>query len=405
MNKAILAAAIAVAAVAIFFAYSQFNTLDFRTPSIPSIQDVVNNNKGDSGNARSNLADEAFKIGRVSTVEAADQELTLPDLFAKTENSVVQVTASGDTSEGATLGTGFIFDDNGHIVTNNHVVSGEGSTLDVTFVDGTVYQAKLLGKDPFTDLAVLYVPDVPKDKLVPLPLADSTKIRVGEEVAAIGNPFGLSSSMTSGIISGIGRLIPSSEGSGSLQFFIPDVIQTDAPINPGNSGGPLLNTRGQVIGINTAIRSTSGSFEGIGFAVPANTIAKIAPALIQKGSFQHSWVGISGTDMTPSLAKILKLSEPRGVLIVDVVNGGPAAKAGLKGGDNPQKVDGRPINLGGDIILELDGNPVKKLDDILVYLQREKVVGDNLDLTILRDGQVKHVTVHLEARPTSQETP
>jgi S1-C subfamily serine protease len=246
---------------------------------------------------------------------------------------------------------------------------------------------------------------VPKDKLVPLPLADSTKIRVGEEVAAIGNPFGLSSSMTSGIISGIGRLIPSSEGSGSLQFFIPDVIQTDAPINPGNSGGPLLNTRGQVIGINTAIRSTSGSFEGIGFAVPANTIAKIAPALIQKGSFQHSWVGISGTDMTPSLAKILKLSEPRGVLIVDVVNGGPAAKAGLKGGDNPQKVDGRPINLGGDIILELDGNPVKKLDDILVYLQREKVVGDNLDLTILRDGQVKHVTIHLEARPTSQETP
>ena len=404
MNKAILAAAFAVAAVAIFFAYSQFNTLDFRTPSVPNIQDVINN-KGDSGTARSNLAGEAFKIGRVSTVEAADQEMTLPDLFEKTENSVVQVTASGDTSEGATLGTGFVFDDNGHIVTNNHVVSGSGSTLDVTFVDGTIYQAKLLGKDPFTDLAVLYVPDVPKSKLVPLPLADSTKIRVGEEVAAIGNPFGLSSSMTSGIISGIGRLIPSSEGSGSLQFFIPDIIQTDAPINPGNSGGPLLNTRGHVIGINTAIRSTTGSFEGIGFAVPSNTIAKIAPALIEKGSFQHPWVGISGTDMTPSLAKTLKLSEPRGILVVDVVKGGPAQKAGIKGGDNPQKVDGRTINLGGDIILELDGSPVKKLDDILVYLQREKVVGDNLDLTILRDGQVKHVTIHLEARPTSQETP
>ena len=139
--------------------------------------------------------------------------------------------------------------------------------------------------------------------------------------------------------------------------------------------------------------------------MPSSTIAKIVPTLIEKGSFQHPWVGISGTDMTPSLAKTLKLSEPRGVLVVDVVKGGPAQKAGINGGDNPQKVDGRTINLGGDIILELDGNPVKKLDDILVYLQREKVVGDNLDLTILRDGQVKHVTIHLEARPTSQETP
>ena len=406
MNKAILAAAVTVAAIAIFFAYSQFNTLDFgaatKIPGLSGITAPATDNSG--GTSRSNLGSQAFQIGHVSTVEAADQELSLPDLFEKTENSVVQVTSSSASGEGGTLGTGFVYDDNGHIVTNNHVVEGEGSTLDVTFVDGTIYQAQLIGRDTYTDLAVLYVKDVPKEKLAPLPLADSTKIRVGESVAAIGNPFGLSSSMTSGIVSGVGRLIPSS-GSSSLQFFIPDIIQTDAPINPGNSGGPLLNTRGQVVGINTAIRSSSGTFEGIGFAVPSDTINKIAPALIQKGSYQHPWVGISGTDMTPGLAKALKLTEPRGVLVVDVVQGGPAQKAGLKGGDNPQKVDGRTINLGGDIILEMDGQPVKKLDDILVYLQREKVVGDTIDMTILRDGQVKHVNVHLEARPSAQETP
>lgn len=404
MNKAILAAAAAVAAFAIFFAYSQFNDLSspFSQGSpLPDLKDLVSPASTTGNDDRHGLEDDAFRIGRVSTVEASDQELSLPDLFERTENSVVQVSSS-DPDEQGRLGTGFIYDDNGHIVTNHHVISG-AETLDVTFVDGTIYRARVLGSDPYTDLAVLYVAEAPKENLVPLPLADSSKIRVGESVAAIGNPFGLSSSMTSGIVSGMGRLIPAQE-AGPLQFFIPDIIQTDAPINPGNSGGPLLNTRGQVIGINTAIRSSTGAFEGIGFAVPSNTISKIVPALIEEGSFRHPWVGISGTDMTPGLAKALGLEEePRGVLVVEVVEGSPAHKAGIRDGDRQTRVDGRNINLGGDIILEIDGNPVRKLDDVLVYLQREKTVGDTLDVTILRDGRVQNVEILLEARPAQQQ--
>ncbi len=400
MNRAILAAAIAVAAAAIFFAYSQFNGLDFDRAQLPDFSSIINTG---TGSQRDSLDRDAFRVGRVSTVEAADQELTLPDLFERTERSVVQVSATDDPTEQGRLGTGFVFDDNGHIVTNNHVIVGVRN-LAVTFSDGTVYRANLLGADPFTDLAVLYVGDVPEEKLIPLPLADSTKIRVGEQVAAIGNPFGLSSSMTSGIVSGVGRTIPA-QNSGPLQFFIPDIIQTDAPINPGNSGGPLLNTRGQVVGINTAIRSSTGEFAGIGFAVPSNTIAKIIPALIETGAFQHPWVGISGRDMTPGLASALDLDEPRGVLVVEVVPGGPAEKAGLRGGDNPTRIEGQTVPLGGDIILELDGNQIRKLDDILVYLQREKAVGDTMVVTVLRDGNVAHIELLLEARPSAQDSP
>ena len=399
MNKAILVAASLVAAVAIFFAFSQFNSFDFSKAQLPDISSLLDTN----GNQRDSLEGDAFRVGRVSTVEAVDQELTLPDLFERTERSVVQVTASNDLAEQGRLGTGFVFDDNGHIVTNDHVVSGVND-LGVTFYDGTVYSATLLGSDPFTDLAVLYVKDVPKEKLAPLPLADSTTVRVGEQVAAIGNPFGLSSSMTSGIVSGVGRTIPA-QNSGPLQFLIPDIIQTDAPINPGNSGGPLLNTRGQVVGINSAIRSSTGEFAGIGFAVPSNTIAKIVPSLIETGSFKHPWVGISGRDMTPGLASVLELDEPRGVLVVEVVSGGPAEKAGIRGGDNPTRVEGQTVPLGGDIVLELDGNQIRKLDDILVYLQREKSVGDTMDVTVLRDGTVMHIELHLEARPNAQDSP
>jgi len=400
LNKAILAAAVIVAAAAIFFAFSQFNSLDFSATQLPDISSLINTG---TGSQRDSLDDDAFRVGRVSTVEAADTELTLPDLFERTERSVVQVTATNDPTEQGSLGTGFVYDDNGHIVTNNHVVAGT-TNLAVTFYDGTVYSATLLGTDPFTDLVVLYVEDVPAEKLVPLPLADSTKIRVGEQVAAIGNPFGLSSSMTSGIVSGVGRTIPA-QNTGTLQFFIPDIIQTDAPINPGNSGGPLLNTRGEVIGVNTAIRSSTGEFAGIGFAVPSNTIAKIVPSLIETGTFNHPWVGISGRDMTPGLASALELDEPRGVLVVEVVSGGPAEKAGLRGGDNPTRIEGQTVPLGGDIILELDNNQIRKLDDILVYLQREKTVGDTLQVTILRDGTEMNIDLVLEARPSAQDTP
>ncbi len=227
--------------------------------------------------------------------------LSLPDLFDKSHASVVQVTsgAGGGSSSGSSrLGSGFVFDVSGHIITNYHVISSSGGPYDVTFSDGTIYRAKLVGSDPYSDLAVLAVSDVPEDKLIPLALADSDKVRIGERVVAIGNPFGLSGTMTSGIVSGLGRLIPA-QAPGSAQqgrsnynniFSIPNVIQTDAAINPGNSGGPLINMEGKVIGVNSAIYTTTGQFAGVGFALPSNTVSKVASSIIATGSFRHPWL-------------------------------------------------------------------------------------------------------------------
>jgi S1-C subfamily serine protease len=401
LNKGILAAAIVIGAVAIFFAYSQFVDLDDFGGSLPVVDDLVQTSQ-DGGPERDGLSDSAFEVGQVSTVQASDSELRLPDLFVKVDKSVVQITDSDETDPlDSRLGSGFVYDTNGHIITNNHVVSG-GGRLDVTFPDGTVYRASLIGSDPFTDLAVLYLEDVPPEKLVPLPLADSSAIRVGEQVAAIGNPFGLSGSMSAGIVSGLGRLIPAQEAG---DFSIPDVIQTDAPINPGNSGGPLLNMRGEVIGINSAIFSTTGQFAGVGFAIPSNTIDKVVPSLITSGSFRHPWLGVAGSDMTPGIADRLGLEEPRGFLVMEVVAWSPAEQADIRAGDEDATIDGVPIKLGGDVIVGVDNKTVRKIDDILVYLQREKAVGDELQLTILRDGQEMQITAVLGARPSQQESP
>ena len=367
----------------------------------------------------STITKDAFKIGQVGALMASSQpDLTLPDLYTRVEKSVVQITgrAASNTdllSRGnARLGSGFVYDDNGHIITNNHVVAGseggkeEEEDFDVTFLDGTIYRAKLIGADPSTDLAVLYVEDVPRDKLVPLPLSNSSRLRVGEQVAAIGNPFGLSGSMTEGVISGLGRLIsPDPLLTTQAQYSIPDVIQTDAAINPGNSGGPLLNMRGEVIGINSVIFSSTGSFAGVGFAIPSNTINKITPSLITKGSFAHPWLGISGSDMTPYIAAAIELEEPRGFLVMDVVAGSPADKAGIQGGNKITNIDRREIALGGDVILQIDNKIVRKIDDILTYLEREKTVGDSVKLTVLRDGNIQEINVRLGERPNSQQSP
>lgn len=401
MNKTILAVSIIVAAVAIFFAFSQLNDLD--NLDVPLVDNIIQTSTNIGGSTdRGSLSEDAFRIGQVSTVQASTSDLTLPELFTRVEKSVVQITDSDQTSPlDSRLGSGFVYDDNGHIVTNHHVVNG-GGRIDVTFLDGTVYRATLMGSDPYTDLAVLYVKEVPQEKLVPLPLADSTTVRVGEQVAAIGNPFGLSGSMTAGIISGVGRLIPNDLAG---QFSIPDVIQTDAPVNPGNSGGPLLNMRGEVIGINSAIYSTTGQSAGVGFAIPSNTMTKVVPSLITNGAFQHPWLGVSGTDMTPGIAAALGLNQPRGLLVVDVVDGSPAAQAGIRGGDDPRSIDGRDINLGGDVITAIDDKTVRKIDDILVFLEREKTAEDNLKLTILRDGQLQDINIALAARPNQFESP
>jgi S1-C subfamily serine protease len=399
LNKAILAVSIVVAAIAILFAYLQFTDLDYLGSKLPFVGDLVQT----TIDGRRGLSDNAFQVGQVGIVKASDTALTLPDLFKNVEKSVVQITDSNeiDLFE-SRLGSGFVYDDNGHIITNHHVVSGGGNRLDVTFQDGSVYRASLIGSDPSADIAVLYVKEVSKEKLLPLSLADSSKVRVGERVAAIGNPFGLSGSMSTGIVSGVGRQIPAQEDDG---FTIPDIIQTDAPINPGNSGGPLLNMRGEVIGINSAIFSTTGQFAGVGFAIPSKTIAQVVPSLITTGSYQHPWLGVAGMDMTPGIASRLGLDEPRGFLVMDVVVGSPAEKAGIQRGEEDAVIDGISMKLGGDVILAIDNNTVRKIDDILAYVEIEKSVGDDLKLTILRGGQTMEVIATLSARPSQQESP
>jgi S1-C subfamily serine protease len=339
---------------------------------------------------------------------------TLTDLFEETQQSVVQVSGTlneDDPLFGISLGSGFVYDNSGHIITNYHVVAGsDPNDISITFIDGTVYRARVVGADQYSDLAVLRVEDnVPAGKLIPLRLANSSGLLVGQEVVAIGNPFGLSGSMTEGIISGLNRLIPVYQDPFSdvaaPAFSIPDVIQTDAAINPGNSGGPLLNLQGEVVGINSAIFSTTGGFAGVGFAVPSNTIAKIAPVLIERGFFEHPWLGVSGIDMTPEIAEAIGLGEPRGFLIIEVEPGGPADSAGIQGGDTPMQLGGMPeIPIGGDVVLAINDRDVRKIDDVLGYLQQAAQVGETVTLTVWRDGQIIEINVTLGARPSLQES-
>ena len=321
--------------------------------------------------------------------------LSLTKLFEQSESGVVSISVTKKSSHGdiTSFGSGFIFDKKGHIITNNHVVENT-KKISVTFVDGKSYSAKIIGTDPYADIAVIKI-DVNSEYLNPLSIGDSSILRVGEQVAAIGNPFGLSGSMTSGIVSQLGRLLPVQGTS----FSIPDVIQTDAAINPGNSGGPLLNMQGEVVGINTAIYSSDGSFSGVGFSIPSDLVLKIVPSLITKGEFQHPWVGISSANITPDLAELLNLEYAKGVLIMTVMKDSPADKAGLKGSSQTAITNDVEYTIGGDVILSIDGNEIRQVNDLLTHLQREKNVGDTMNLEVLRDGKMITVILTLEERP------
>ena len=334
----------------------------------------------------------ASTVGETTPLYQA--KLSLIDIFEKSEPGVVRVNVQrAESAEGAGgVGSGFVFDKKGHIITNEHVVSNAKKIV-ITFLDGRSYNAEIVGVDKFTDIAVVKV-NADLALLKPLSLGDSSNLKVGEQIAAIGNPFGLSGSMTSGIVSQLGRLLPSGEG-----YSIPDIIQTDAAINPGNSGGPLLNMRGEIIGINTAIQSATGEFTGIGFAVPSQTVAKIVPTLIDEGEYMHPWIGISGRDIDPDMAKALGLKDAVGFLVVTVVEDSPAAEAGLIGSEKTIDVEGTTYPIGGDVILAVDGIEVRKIDDILIHLQRAKSVGDEMVLEILRDGRTTNVTIILQERP------
>ena len=332
-------------------------------------------------------------VGEITSIEKASN-FSLTEIFERTEESVVQVNIRSDNAinNRGNMGSGFVYKDDGYIITNHHVVDN-AERVTITFLDGESYIAKIIGTDADLDIAVLKV-EMGSTYLQPIPIGDSSHLKVGEPIAAIGNPFGLSGSMTSGIISQIGRLLPQDSG-----YSIPDVIQTDAAINPGNSGGPLLNMKGEVVGMNTAIQSATGEFTGVGFAVPSNTIKKVVPVLIRDGIFHHPWMGISGSDVDPDLAKIRELNSSKGFLIATVIEGSPADTAGLQGVTITKEIDGREYALDGDIIIKIDDVVVRKISDILIHLQREKSIGDELIMTVNRDGTMIEAVLVLGERP------
>jgi len=342
--------------------------------------------------------------GVVGEVDAEDALLT--NLYQRANPAVVYIEELAEeiTGQGITLapfasGSGFVIDKAGHIVTNNHVVE-QADAVQVTFPDGTVADAQILGRDPYSDLAVIRV-DVAPERLVPLELGDSNALQVGQRAIAIGNPFGLEGTMTVGIVSALGRTLPAQVLESGGRFSNPEIIQTDAAINPGNSGGPLLDVHGRVIGVNTAIRSTTGANTGIGFAVPVNTVKRIVPHLIEEGVYHYPYLGITSNNRftVAELAGPLGLPVTHGVLVSEVQPGTAAARAGLQGGDHEVKVMGVTILAGGDIIVAIDGYNLRDFDDLIAYLVRETEVGQKVLLTVIRDEEELEIPVTLGERP------
>jgi S1-C subfamily serine protease len=349
-------------------------------------------------------------LGLQSSLNAASQNSTsvigenasLAQIYAQVKDSVVVVkgyTVQYDIFRRAfyseVQGSGFIYNYNGQmiVVTNNHVV--EGTTNDtVTFADGNTYTASVLGSDPYADLAALSA-DAPAVEYKPLQITSSSSLNVGDPLIAVGGPYGLAGSMTTGIVSALGRTITADSSS----YPIANVIQTSTPINPGNSGGPLLNYQGQVVGITTAIVSNS---QGLGFAIPSSTILREIGSLATQGSYnQHPYLGASGTDMTIEIAKALNINVTYGFLITDVASGGPADNAGLKGGTSQIQVAGNQVTVGGDIVIALDGTRIRNTDDLLSYLEEFTLPNQTISVTVIRNGETMTMPLKLGALPST----
>jgi S1-C subfamily serine protease len=332
-------------------------------------------------------------------VAATSTTSSVNSVYRQARDSVVEITVTGaaeatpfgDGQQQRGQGSGFVYDDQGHVITNQHVVDGSQS-LTVTMRDGSRYGATVVGTDPSTDLAVIKV-DAPASKLKPLELGDSKALRVGDTVVAIGSPFGLEGTVTAGIISALGRQIESTNG-----FAIDDSIQTDAAINHGNSGGPLLNLRGQVIGVNAQIRSESGGNDGVGFAIPSSTVEQIAGRLISGGKVEHAYLGVGSQTIDSAAADTLDL--PRGAMVTEVREGTPAAKAGLKAATGSRTVQGEVYRVGGDVISAVDGENVEGADALRRVIDSHRP-GDTVLLTVVRNGDSRTVEVELAKRPSS----
>jgi len=323
----------------------------------------------------------------------AEEQLFI-ELYERVSPSVVYIAITTGRLGESGSGSGFVWDTEGHIVTNNHVVE-RARRIEVTFADGTTAEAELVSTDPDSDLAVIKV-DVPASRLHPVELGDSDALRVGQRAIAIGNPFGFEQTMTTGIVSGLGRVVRQQSG-----FSLPQLVQTDAAINPGNSGGPLLDSHGRVIGVTTLIYSNSGTNAGVGFAVPVDTVKRVVPSLIGTGRYADPWLGIQGTSITSLLAEEFDLPVEQGVLVQTVVQDGPAAKAGLQGGGRQVRFESALLATDGDIIVAIDGVSVQDMDDLIVYLA-DKSVGQRVTLTVLRDGRQQRIQVTLGERPAGE---
>ncbi len=322
------------------------------------------------------------------------------ELYERASPSVVHITSRARVfdffrgvvpNEGA--GSGFFFDDLGHIVTNYHVVEG-AEEIEVVLADGTRAGARVIGADAYSDLAVLRADGLSPEQIKPLPMGTTKNLKVGMRVLAIGNPFGLDRTLTTGVISALGRTIERED-----QAALGEVIQTDAAINPGNSGGPLLNLRGEVIGVNTAIRSPSGGSVGIGFAVPADTVTRVVPELIAKGRYDHPWLGLTAYEITPDMARALQLPVDRGLLIAQLQPGGAADRAGVRGATQQLRVRGGYLLIGGDILTAVDGRPIATRDQLTIYLENNKRVGETVTLSLIRGNRPITLTATLAARP------
>lgn len=329
--------------------------------------------------------------------EASAAQQAAVNIYKRVSPSVVHIAVEGASILDSGTGSGFVYDQQGHIVTNNHVVAG-GRNVIVTFSDDTRALAEVVGTDPGSDLAIIKV-DVPEPLLVPVTLGDSDSLQVGEQAIAIGNPFGFERTMTVGVISSLGRVVPQ-ENNGGYRFSLANLIQTDAAVNPGNSGGPLIDNQGRVIGINSFIFSETGVSSGVGFAIPVNTVKRIVPDLIADGQYSHPWLGISGQDIDNLLAERLTLPVQRGILVQAAFQNGPAGQVGLRGGGQEMEVEGtlRVVRVGGDIIVGIDGQPVGGMDDLITYLETRRV-GDRVVLTVVRENQEKEIAVTLKERP------
>jgi S1-C subfamily serine protease len=354
---------------------------------------------------RANLSQQAQQVVIVQ------QNITSPEIvYEKVKDSVVMIKARVvvETTFGqryaSSQGSGFVYDAAGYMVTNYHVVE-DAIEVEVFFPDKSVYEAALIGSDPYADLAVLKI-DPGGKVLYPLELANSSLLRVGQPVIAIGNPYGFEATLTTGVVSQLGRCIVSPG-----MRFVPNVIQFDAAVNPGSSGGPLLDYSGRVIGVTTAIYAQTGEFSGIGFAIPSNIVARVVESLIKTGKYQHPWMGIDGVDVNMEIARLMNLPEARGFLVTGAAKNSPAERAGLRPGASAATISegsicgftvysNEKIYVGGDVILAVDGVKIFGIADLLAYLEEHKKPGDQVTLTIYRDGQLANISLTLGAFPS-----